>query len=64
MRSFAGRVRWPVPIQPSVRMVNAMNKKGIPSKLVTRKGKGHAWKGWEKDSTLIAEWLDRYLAAK
>ena len=54
----------PVPIQQSVRMVSAMKKKGIPSKLVTRKGKGHAWKGWEKDSTLIAEWLDMYVGGK
>jgi dipeptidyl aminopeptidase/acylaminoacyl peptidase len=50
-----------IPFQQSRRMINRLEKAGIPSKLITRKGKGHGWTNWERDVTLIADWFDKQL---
>jgi acetyl esterase/lipase len=50
-----------IPIHQSRRMINSLTKAGVPSKLITRKSKGHGWMNWEKDITLIADWFDVHL---
>jgi hypothetical protein len=34
---------------------------GVPARLIVRRGKGHAWQGWEADGDVIAEWFDAQL---
>jgi dipeptidyl aminopeptidase/acylaminoacyl peptidase len=50
-----------VPIQQSQRFLQRLNSSNVPAKLVTREGRAHAYPGWESDSTLLADWFDRYL---
>jgi dipeptidyl aminopeptidase/acylaminoacyl peptidase len=50
-----------VPLQQSRRLIERLNEAKVPSRLVVREGKGHAWAGWEADSALIAEWFDGHL---
>jgi dipeptidyl aminopeptidase/acylaminoacyl peptidase len=50
-----------VPFQQSSHMIDRLEKAGVPSKLITRKGKGHGWTDWENDVTLIADWFDIHL---
>jgi acetyl esterase/lipase len=50
-----------VPFQQSRRMIDRLEKAGVPSKLIARKGKKHGWPNWEGDVTLIADWFDEQL---
>lgn len=50
-----------VPVQQSKRFVGQLEKAQVAVRLVLRKGKTHAWKGWEADSELIAAWFNRQL---
>jgi dipeptidyl aminopeptidase/acylaminoacyl peptidase len=50
-----------IPFQQSIRLIDRLKKAGVPSKLITRKGKGHGWTDWEEDVALIADWFDRHL---
>jgi acetyl esterase/lipase len=50
-----------VPLQQSHRLIDRLNEVHVPARLVVRDGMGHAWSGWESDSTLIADWLDLHL---
>jgi acetyl esterase/lipase len=50
-----------VPLQQSRRLIDRLSAANVPSRLVVREGKGHAWPGWEADSALIAEWFDAHL---
>lgn len=50
-----------VPVQQSLRFVEKLVEAEVPNRLVVRKGKSHSWKGWESDSTLIAEWFNEHL---
>jgi acetyl esterase/lipase len=50
-----------VPFQQSRRLIDLLAEANVPARLVVREGMGHAWTGWEGDSTLIAEWFDTHL---
>ena len=50
-----------VPIQQSERFLQRLNGSNVPAELVIREGQAHAYPGWEADSTLLADWFDRYL---
>lgn len=50
-----------IPFQQSLRLIERLEKASVPSKLITRKGKGHGWTDWEEDVVLIADWFDRHL---
>jgi acetyl esterase/lipase len=53
-----------VPIQQAEVMVERLKADGVPAKLVVKHGAGHGWKGLEKDTTILADWFDRYLREK
>lgn len=50
-----------VPVWQSQRFVERLVKNGVASHVVVRKGKSHAWKGWERETELIAEWFNNEL---
>jgi dipeptidyl aminopeptidase/acylaminoacyl peptidase len=50
-----------VPLQQSRRLIDRLTEAHVAARLVVRKGVGHAWPGWESDSSLIAEWFDAHL---
>jgi acetyl esterase/lipase len=53
-----------VPIQQSEIMMEKLRAAGVPCELVRRKGFGHGWTGFNKESPVLADWFDRYLAEK
>lgn len=50
-----------VPLGQSRLLMDRLSAAKVAARLVIREGKGHAWPGWEADSELVAEWLDRHL---
>lgn len=50
-----------VPIQQARQLIDRLNEVHVANRLVVREGMGHAWRGWEADSALIAEWFDAHL---
>jgi hypothetical protein len=36
----------------------------VSCELVVKHGEAHGWKGLEKDTPIIADWFDKYLANK
>jgi acetyl esterase/lipase len=50
-----------VPIQQARLMVDALEKHGIPAKLIVKPGLQHGWPGLEKDLESFADWFDQYL---
>ncbi len=53
-----------VPYQQSEVMLNALQKAGVPSKLVTKPGAGHGWVTLPLDVAILADWFDEYLNKK
>jgi dipeptidyl aminopeptidase/acylaminoacyl peptidase len=53
-----------VPIEQSRRLVERLSEMKVPARLVERRGRAHAWTGWEADSAVLAEWFDSHLRAK
>jgi acetyl esterase/lipase len=50
-----------VPVPQSQVLAERLRAVGVPTRLVTRAGAGHAYPGWESDVALIADWFDEYL---
>ncbi len=50
-----------VPLQQSRRLIERLEEVRVPAMLVVRPGAGHAYPGWEADSSLIADWFDEHL---
>jgi acetyl esterase/lipase len=50
-----------VPIQQAQVMQRALEKAGVPVKLVVKAGQGHGWANWIKDMAILADWFDVYL---
>ena len=50
-----------VPVQQSRRLLERLNDANVPARLTVREGAGHAYSGWEADSSLIADWFDAHL---
>jgi acetyl esterase/lipase len=50
-----------VPVQQARRLSQQLAEAGVPVRLVVREGVGHAYPGWEADTTLIADWFDTHL---
>jgi acetyl esterase/lipase len=53
-----------VPIQQAELIMARFKEAGVASELVTRKGRGHDFKGVEKDLPVIADWFDTHLKKK
>jgi dipeptidyl aminopeptidase/acylaminoacyl peptidase len=50
-----------VPVQQSRRLIDRLNDARVPARLAVREGVGHAYPGWEADTSLIADWFDAHL---
>ncbi len=50
-----------VPRQQSDRMISALQKAGVPSKLVIKEGGNHGWPAMDIEENKIADWFDQYL---
>ena len=50
-----------VPVQQSRRLIERLNEANVPARLVVRESVGHAYRGWEADAALIADWFDTHL---
>jgi acetyl esterase/lipase len=50
-----------VPVQQSRQLLDRLTEAKVPARLVVREGKGHAWPGWEADSSLLVEGFDTHL---
>jgi acetyl esterase/lipase len=53
-----------VPIQQAEVFLAALEKVGVPAKLVVKKGAGHGWGGMDKDYPALVEWFDTHLKKK
>ncbi len=53
-----------VPIQQAQVMQQALEKAGVPAKLVVKQGQGHGWSGWIQDMAILADWFDQHLKRK
>ncbi len=53
-----------VPIQQAQSMQKALEKAGVPAKLVVKTGQGHGWAEWIKDMAILADWFDTHLKSK
>lgn len=53
-----------VPIQQAELILEKLKASGVETKLVVRKGGGHGWPDWGKDSAIIADWFDQHLKAR
>jgi acetyl esterase/lipase len=52
-----------VPIQQAERIVDRLQAAGVEAKLVVKKGAGHGWPDWQKE-TAITDWFDAHLKAQ
>jgi len=50
-----------IPWQQSRGMIKTLKAHNVPSRLITRPGKGHGWDGWENETAMIADWFDEHL---
>jgi acetyl esterase/lipase len=50
-----------IPVEQSQSLIAHLNNAKVPAKLVVRDGVGHAYPGWEDDTSLIADWFDEHL---
>jgi acetyl esterase/lipase len=53
-----------VPIQQAELIMARYKDAGVAAELVVRKGRGHDFKGAEKDFPVIADWFDKHLKKK
>jgi acetyl esterase/lipase len=52
-----------VPLQQSELIIERLNKAGVDTKLVVKKGAGHGWLTIGADAKSFIDWFDRYLQA-
>lgn len=50
-----------VPIQQAELVLAALEKEGVPTKLVSKPGATHGWPDWMKDLETLADWFDEHL---
>jgi acetyl esterase/lipase len=50
-----------VPVHQSRLLVERLQQMRVAARLVVREGVGHAYRGWESDTALIADWFDEHL---
>jgi acetyl esterase/lipase len=50
-----------VPIQQAQLVMDKLEELKIPHELVVRPGVEHGWKDWQKETTVLADWFDKYL---
>jgi dipeptidyl aminopeptidase/acylaminoacyl peptidase len=50
-----------VPLQQSELLTAKLEKAGVESRLIVKKGAGHGWPGIDKDISQFADWFDRHL---
>jgi len=50
-----------VPLQQSELFTAKLEKAGVETKLVVKKGAGHSWPGLDKDIPQFADWFEKYL---
>jgi acetyl esterase/lipase len=53
-----------VPIQQAQSIVARYQEMGVPAELVVREGAQHGWPTLLKDTTILADWFDKYLQKK
>jgi acetyl esterase/lipase len=53
-----------VPIQQAEAIMARFKDAGVPAELVIRKGRGHDFKGADKDFPVIVDWFDKHLQKK
>jgi len=53
-----------VPIQQAELIVDKLKAVGIPAEIVVKPGAAHGWPNLPEDMKIIADWFDKYLAAK
>ncbi len=57
-----GDADFVVPIQQSQTMVAALERKGVPVRLIVKKGGGHPWPTVHEEVAVLADWFDAQLA--
>jgi acetyl esterase/lipase len=50
-----------VPLQQSQQLHDRLRDANVPARLVVREGAGHAYRGWEADAALLADWFVAHL---
>ena len=50
-----------IPVQQAQRMAIVLEQVQVENRLVIREGKGHGWKQWEQDVSLLTDWFDEHL---
>lgn len=53
-----------VPIQQAHVMITALEKAGVPAKLIIKQQAGHGWPNWIDDISVFADWFDEHLAGR
>ena len=53
-----------VPLQQSQRMLDALNRAGVPAELIVKKGGGHPWLTMHEEVKVMSDWFNRQLEAK
>jgi len=53
-----------VPLQQSEKLLAALKEANVPAELIVKKGGGHPWPTIHEEVKVIADWLDKTLAAK
>ncbi len=51
-----------VPLQQSEVFIAKLDKAGVATKLVVKKGAGHSWPGIDKDLPQFADWFEKHLS--
>jgi acetyl esterase/lipase len=50
-----------IPFQQGESLYKKMKETGVVTQLIRRKGKGHGWKGWRANISLVVDWFDEHL---
>jgi acetyl esterase/lipase len=50
-----------VPLQQSQRMLDELNKAGVPAELIVKPGGGHPWPTIHEEVRVLADWFDKQL---
>jgi acetyl esterase/lipase len=53
-----------VPLRQSEKLLAALQSAGVPAELIIKEGGGHPWPTIHEEVKVIADWLDKQLAAK
>jgi acetyl esterase/lipase len=53
-----------VPIQQAETFIEKLKEAKVPAELIVKKGAGHGWADWPKDTEACVDWFDKYLKKK